>query len=142
MPSSSSSPSPAWERLVAEFPNVPGETIVVAFSGGLDSSVLLDAAVAALGRDRVLAFTAVSPSLSSADLDDVRRIAGELAVHLHEEPTHELDDPGYVSNQGDRCYFCKRELFSVIGRVKETLGIGRVAYGYHLGDDADFRPGL
>ena len=139
---SPSTPSPAWDRLVSEFTKRPDESLVVAFSGGLDSSVLLDAAVAALGRDRVVAFTAVSPSLSLADLEDVRRIAAELNVKLHEEPTFELDDPQYVANQGDRCYFCKRELFSVIGRVKETMGITRVAYGYHRDDDADFRPGL
>ena len=116
--------------------------VVVAFSGGLDSSVLLDAAVEALGAGRVAAFTAVSPSLSARDLADARRIAAEVGAAHHEEETSELSDPGYVANAGERCFFCKRELFSVIGEVKERLGLAAVAYGYHRDDDADFRPGL
>jgi uncharacterized protein len=116
--------------------------VIVAFSGGLDSALLLDAAVEALGTARVVAFTAVSPSLSKRDLDDARRIASELGARHHEEETSELEDPGYVANAGDRCFFCKRELFHVIDGVKVRLGAGRVAYGYHRDDDADFRPGL
>ncbi|HKC26134.1 MAG TPA: ATP-dependent sacrificial sulfur transferase LarE [Thermoanaerobaculia bacterium] len=147
--------SSSWERLRAALLPHRETGVVVAFSGGLDSSVLLDAAVEALGARRVAAFTAVSPSLSARDLADARRIASEIGTAHHEEETSELSDPGYVANAGDRCFFCKRELFSVIGDVKERLGLTMnrgsssaapappaVAYGYHRDDDADFRPGL
>lgn len=118
------------------------EGVLVAFSGGLDSAVLLDAAVAAIGEERARAFTAVSPSLPAAELEDARRIALELGATLHEERTEELADPAYVANAGKRCYFCKRELFSVMEGARTRLGLSRIVYGYHRDDDADVRPGL
>lgn len=139
---SSNSSLPSWDRLLSTLSPYTGGGLIVAFSGGLDSAVLLDAALHALGPARVIAFTAVSPSLAASELADVRRIAGELGAHLHEEPTSELDDPAYVANGGDRCYFCKKELFSVIERTRIRLQCEHVAYGYHRDDDADFRPGL
>ncbi len=132
----------SWERLLATLAPHREEGVIVAFSGGLDSAVLLDAALEAVGREKVVAFTAVSPSLAAAELAEARRIAADLGATLREEPTHELDDPGYVANAGDRCFFCKRELFAVIERTRSRLGLGRVAYGYHRDDDADVRPGL
>lgn len=139
------SPEASWERLVGVLaPHVPGG-LVVAFSGGLDSSVLLDAAVAAAGPDgpeRVLAFTAVSPSLAVAERDDARRIASELGARHLEAETRELEDPGYVANAGDRCFYCKRELFRVVQEAAAARGVARLVYGYHVDDDADVRPGL
>lgn len=132
----------AWNRLVEALLPHREEGVLVAFSGGLDSAVLLDAAVSALGPERAIAATAVSASLAKAELEDARATARELGATLVEVPTHELEDPGYVANAGDRCYFCKRELFSVLGPAAERVGARRVAYGYHRGDDLDHRPGL
>jgi pyridinium-3,5-biscarboxylic acid mononucleotide sulfurtransferase len=134
--------SELWERLKETLAPHHGSGVIVAFSGGLDSSLLLDAALEALGRERVVAFTAVSPSLAALERADARRIAAELGARHHEEETSELDDPGYAANAGDRCFFCKRELFSVIDAAKERLGVTKVAYGYHRDDDSDLRPGL
>lgn len=132
----------AWARLVARLSPLAEGGVLVAFSGGLDSAVLLDAAVETLGAERVLAFTAVSPSLPRAELEAARRFAAEVGARLYEEPTSELSDPDYVANAGNRCYFCKRELFSVMDAAKSRLGLSRVVYGYHRDDDADVRPGL
>lgn len=114
----------------------------MAFSGGLDSAVLLDAALAALPKERVLAFTAVSPSLAALEREEARRIVQELGARQVERETRELDRAAYVANAGDRCYHCKAELFDVIRGAAAELGLDRVAYGYHRDDDADERPGL
>ncbi len=134
--------SASWERLVAALAPYADEGLVVAFSGGLDSAVLLDAALAALPSERVVAFTAVSPSLPALEREEARGIVRELGARQVERETRELDRPGYVANAGDRCYHCKTELFDVIHRSASELGVARVAYGYHRDDDADDRPGL
>src|SRR5512140_3623431 len=118
-------PEPAWERLVAALARHAGDGVVVAFSGGLDSAVLLDAALEAIPRERVVAFTAVSPSLAALERDEARRISRELgARHVEREP-HELSRPGYVANAGDRCYHCKAELFDVIHAAAAEWGASR-----------------
>lgn len=132
----------AWSRLLLALEPHRADGIVVAFSGGLDSSVLLDAALAALGPDRVVAFTAVSPSLPAREREEARAIAAELGARHVERETHELERPDYVANGGDRCYHCKSELFDAIHAAAADLGLTRVAYGYHRDDDADVRPGL
>lgn len=133
---------PAWTRLLDALAPHRDTGLVVAFSGGLDSAILLDAALEALGRERVTAFTAVSPSLSQRELAEARRVAEELGVPLETAETFELDDPGYVANAGNRCYFCKKELFSAIERLRVARGYPAIGYGYHVDDDADVRPGL
>ncbi|HEV8266897.1 MAG TPA: ATP-dependent sacrificial sulfur transferase LarE [Thermoanaerobaculia bacterium] len=130
----------SWGRLVSLLARENG--LAVAFSGGLDSAVLLDAAIEALGADRVVAFTAVSPSLAAFELETARSVARELGAKTLEVPTDELADPGYVANAGDRCYYCKRELFAEVKKAGESLGLSAIAYGYHKDDDADVRPGL
>ena len=106
------------ERLAAldaELSAVPG--VLVAFSGGVDSGVVLAAAVRALGADRVVAATAISPSLPAAEREAAHTFAVGLGVR-HEQPaTDELSRPGYVANAGDRCAFCKAELVDEIGRA-------------------------
>jgi uncharacterized protein len=132
------------ERLAVldrELAAVPG--VLVAFSGGVDSGVVLTAAVRALGTDRVVAATAVSPSLPAAE----RAAAHEFAVGLgvrHEQPrTDELARPGYVANAGDRCAFCKSELVDVLTPLAARLGIADVVTGTNADDlRAGFRPGI
>jgi uncharacterized protein len=127
--------------LDADLARLPG--VLVAFSGGVDSGMLLAAAVRALGAGRVVAATAVSPSLPSTERAGAAAFAASLGVR-HEQPaTHELDRAGYVANAGDRCAFCKTELVDVLIPVAERLGIADVVTGTNADDvRAGFRPGI
>jgi uncharacterized protein len=115
--------------------------VVVALSGGVDSSFLLAAAVEVVG-DRAVAAVGVSPSLAGDDLREARTFAVSLGVELREVVTHELDDPNYVLNAGDRCFFCKMELYQ---RILDSTGdvAGRtVVDGTNASDEVDDRPGM
>ncbi len=125
-------------RLAAALRRHPG--LVVALSGGVDSTVLLAAAAAELGRDRVVAVTAVSPSLAAAERDAARRLAAQVGVEHHELATTEFDDPRYRANAGDRCYWCKDALFRAAGPLADARGFA-LAYGENADDQADDRPG-
>jgi pyridinium-3,5-biscarboxylic acid mononucleotide sulfurtransferase len=117
--------------------------VVVAFSGGADSAFLLAASVRALGPDRVLAATAVSPSLPRRELLAARRFASDLGVRHVAPRTDEMSRPGYRANDGDRCYFCKAELLDVLGPLAAREGLAVVATGTNADDAiAGFRPGL
>src|SRR6266511_2066543 len=113
--------------------------LMVAFSGGVDSSLLLAAAVEALGP-RAVAATGVSPSLAERELEDARAFATELGVRHVVVPTHEQDRPGYLANGPDRCYFCKAELFEVLAPLAEAEGLA-LAVGTNADDLGDWRPG-
>ncbi len=92
--------------------------LVVAFSGGADSAFVLAAAVRAVGSDRVVAATAVSPSLATGELERAQRVRRTTSGCGTSRPaTHELDRDGYVANAGDRCYFCKSELVDVLSAL-------------------------
>ena len=118
-------------------------SLLVAFSGGADSAFLLAAAVRALGPERVEAATAVSPSLPSTELDHARGFASGLGVAHHAPATDELAREGYRRNAGDRCFFCKTELMSVLAPLAERRGITAVATGTNADDIvAGFRPGI
>ncbi|GAB3996381.1 ATP-dependent sacrificial sulfur transferase LarE [Glycomyces albus] len=119
------------------------ENLMVAFSGGADSAFLLAAAARAMGPERVEAATAVSPSLAPGELEAAGGFAASLGVVHHTPSTHELDREGYRRNAGDRCFFCKTELMSVVGPLAESRGIGTVATGTNADDTvAGFRPGI
>jgi uncharacterized protein len=118
-------------------------SVMVAFSGGADSAFLLAAAVRALGTDRVVAATAISPSLPAAEYAAARGFAAELGVRHVSPSTDELAREGYRANAGDRCFFCKAELLDVLRPVAEHLGIQYVATGTNADDVmAGFRPGI
>jgi uncharacterized protein (TIGR00268 family) len=127
--------------LDADLARLPG--VLVAFSGGVDSGMLLAAAVRSLGADRVVAATAVSPSLPAGERAGAEAFAASLGVR-HELPaTHELDREGYVANAGDRCAFCKTELVDVLVPLAARLGIADVVTGTNADDlRAGFRPGI
>jgi pyridinium-3,5-biscarboxylic acid mononucleotide sulfurtransferase len=112
----------------------------VAFSGGVDSSLVLAAAARALGPDRVEAVTAVSESLPSGMLTAARQLAAVLGVSHTEVATHELDNPGYAANGADRCYFCKATLIDTVA----LLGSGPLLVTGTNADDvrAGWRPGI
>jgi pyridinium-3,5-biscarboxylic acid mononucleotide sulfurtransferase len=116
------------------------DSIVVAFSGGADSAFLAWVANDTLGPDRVLAATAVSPSLASDERDDCRRLAREWALRWREVETSELDDVSYRANDGDRCYWCKSSLMDALAPVASDVG-ATVALGVNVDDLGDHRPG-
>lgn len=117
--------------------------LLVAFSGGADSALLLAAAVRALGPERVVAATAVSPSLASGELVSAAEFAASLGVR-HETPTtDELSRPGYVANGADRCFHCKATLVDTLRPLAHALGLPHVATGTNADDAvAGFRPGI
>lgn len=117
--------------------------LVVAFSGGTDSAFLLAAAVRALGAERIVAATAVSPSLPVTELAAAGGFAQQLGVR-HETPaTDEMSREGYRANAGNRCYFCKAELLDTLRPLADHLGIEHIATGTNADDAlAGFRPGI
>ena len=115
----------------------------VAFSGGVDSSVVLALAARALGGDSVTAVTAVSPSYPGGELEAARRVASELGVRHRTIETNELEREAYARNDGMRCFHCKTELYAALGRLAETAERDTVVLaGANLDDASDFRPGL
>lgn len=119
-----------------------GRTLV-AFSGGVDSSVVLAAATRALGSGQVAAVTAVSPSLPAAELAAARQFCAELGVTHHTMTTRELDRDGYRRNGPDRCYFCKATLLETAADVATAGGYTTIVTGTNASDvAAGFRPGI
>lgn len=107
----------------------------VAFSGGVDSSVLLALATRALGPDRTLAILGVSPSLAASERRAAHEVASGIGAPLVELPTHELERPEYRANGPDRCFHCKTELFSRIDdEVAARYGLTAIAYGENADD--------
>jgi pyridinium-3,5-biscarboxylic acid mononucleotide sulfurtransferase len=113
--------------------------VMVAFSGGADSTLLLAAAVRALG-ERAVAATGVSPSLPERELADARDLAAELGARHLVVATHEGERPGYLRNGPDRCFFCKDELFEVLGPLAAAEELA-LAVGTNTDDLGDHRPG-
>lgn len=116
------------------------QRVVVAFSGGADSSLVASVATSTLGPDNVLCATAVSPSLAPEEHDDCAALAGEWGLRWLAVKTEELDDPDYARNGLDRCYHCKRELMGALAPLAADEG-AVVALGVNLDDLADHRPG-
>ena len=118
-------------------------SVLVAFSGGADSALLLAAAVRALGPERVAAATAVSGSLATGELADAAAFAHLLGVRHLRPGTDEMAREGYRANAGDRCFFCKAELLEVLLPLAADLGLASVATGTNADDAvAGFRPGI
>jgi pyridinium-3,5-biscarboxylic acid mononucleotide sulfurtransferase len=116
------------------------ERVAVAFSGGVDSSVLLHAAHAALGAGAV-GVIADSPSLARRELEEARAVAHALEIELVVLSTDELADPSYQANAGDRCYFCKSALFRAMEPWARARGFRALAFGEIADDLLDHRPG-
>jgi uncharacterized protein len=113
----------------------------VAFSGGIDSTVVAKAAFLALG-DRAVAVTGDSPSVPRAELAEACRLAEGIGIRHRIVATNEFVDPDYTRNDGTRCYFCKSELYSHVERLLPELGAAVICSGANLDDRGDYRPGL
>ena len=116
------------------------EPVVVAFSGGADSSLLAKVAQDTLGRDAVLCVTALSPSLAGAEEADCRSLADEWGLRWLGVPTSEMEDAAYVANGPDRCARCKSALMDAVGPLAAAEG-ATVVLGVNVSDLGDHRPG-
>ena len=121
--------------------------VIVAFSAGVDSTLVLKLALDALGPENVLAATGVSPSLPQRELKSVQELAAVLGAKLELIPTSEMDRPQYAANPSNRCYYCKTELYSKLAqrgaRGKEQgTGDWVIVNGVNADDVGDWRPGL
>jgi pyridinium-3,5-biscarboxylic acid mononucleotide sulfurtransferase len=126
------------ERLEARLRSL-GRTLV-AYSGGVDSAFLADAAHQALGQN-MLAVIADSPSLARFQLQDAIALAQERRIPLEVITTRELERPEYVRNDASRCFHCKDELFTFMEVFRRQRGFDCIAYGVNMDDQGDFRPG-
>jgi len=116
------------------------DQVVVAFSGGADSSFLAWVANNVLGPRRVHCVTAVSPSLAGFERDDCAALAGEWGLHWSQVATDEMANAAYRRNDGDRCYWCKDALMDALGPVAEADG-ATIVLGVNVDDLGDHRPG-
>jgi len=116
------------------------DSLLVALSGGADSAYLAWAAHRALG-ERALSVTALSASFSAYDRQQAENFVRHIGIRHEFVHTGELENPLYVANNTDRCYFCKAELFTELGRMAERRGFAALAYGINADDTQDFRPG-
>jgi len=127
------------DQLLGLFAQWPG--VAVAFSGGVDSAVVAKAAHLALGNNAI-AVTADSASVPRAELEGAKRLAAIIGIRHEIVRTAEFDNPDYLKNAGDRCYFCKSELYSRIEELLPSFGVPVMLSGANLDDLGDYRPGL
>jgi len=114
--------------------------VIVAFSGGIDSTLITSLAKIALD-DNAIAVTADSPSLPSSELEDAKQLAERIGVRHIVVRTEELEDPNYVANPGNRCYFCKQELSEKLKGLAEELRVPAIVDGTNADDMHGHRPG-
>lgn len=122
--------------LIAELPSC-----LIAFSGGVDSTVVAKAAFLALG-EKAIAVTGVSASLASGELEAAQRIAQAIGIRHETVATDELSQEGYLENQPNRCWHCKTELYGRLKTLGSGLGIAHILNGANIDDTGDFRPGM
>jgi len=142
MPSPEQPKTPPWaaaQSLVERLRSYG--SVAVAFSGGVDSAVVANAAFKALG-DRAAAVTAVSPSLSASELEIARQEAVLIGIRHVELQTQEFNRPEYRRNAGDRCFYCKDTLYKLTRSQLHELGVEVIANGANTDDLGDHRPGM
>jgi len=118
------------------------ENILIAFSGGVDSTLLLKVAADVLAKDRILAVTARSHTTPGSELDEAAWLAAQLSAPHLVFDTSEMESVDFTSNTADRCYVCKRLRFLELLGLAEDRGIPHVVDGSNLDDQSDYRPGL
>jgi len=131
------------QNRLTELENIlaPYGSALVAFSGGVDSSLALAVAARALPKHRVLAVTSNNETYLPSELDLARTFVESLGVEHFVVNTRELDDPNYASNPTNRCYFCKSTLYSDLAKLAEEKGYACVVDGVNKDDEGDYRPG-
>lgn len=117
-------------------------SVVVAFSGGVDSALVLAMSQKALGNENVLAVTAESESLAERELRGAQKVAAEIGVEHLILRTHEMDSPEYRANPINRCYHCKSELYSKLSAIAGERNIAHIVNGINQDDLGDHRPGI
>ena len=117
------------------------DSLLLGFSGGVDSAYLACVAIEAVGAERFLAVIGRSASYPAEQWQTARDVAARAGISVLEVDTHEMDDPRYVANPTNRCYFCKSELWSVLERVRAERGIATIIDGTNADDLSDHRPG-
>ncbi|MGC3972703.1 MAG: ATP-dependent sacrificial sulfur transferase LarE [Pirellulales bacterium] len=117
------------------------QTVVVAYSGGVDSAVVAKAAQVAL-RDRATAVTGTSSSLASGELEEAVRLAQLIGIRHEVVATQEFAQPAYLANAGDRCYHCKTELYTRLEELLQRYPDAVIVNGANLDDRGDYRPGM
>jgi len=117
------------------------DSLLLGFSGGVDSAYLACVSIEAVGRARFLAVIGRSASYPAEQWQTARDVAARAGIEVLEVDTHEMQDPRYVANPVNRCYFCKSELWSVLERVRAERGIATIIDGTNADDLSDHRPG-
>ncbi len=117
-------------------------SVVVAYSGGVDSTLLLALCLDVLGPERVLAVTARSETYPESELTEATEVARSLGARQRLVDTRELDDPRFAANPPDRCYYCKHALFDDLWQIARQEGLAAVVYGASANDLGDHRPGM
>ncbi|MHC4068424.1 MAG: ATP-dependent sacrificial sulfur transferase LarE [Planctomycetota bacterium] len=117
------------------------QRVVLAYSGGVDSTLLLKVAVDTLGTENVLACIAVSPSLARSQHEQAIELAQKIGATLKEIDLEELSDPNYSANKADRCFHCKSHVFSLLADIAKENNFNHVICGYNFDDKDDYRPG-
>lgn len=116
--------------------------VVIAFSGGVDSSTLSAITHQVLGDKKVVAVIAASPTYPSEELQDAKKTAKNIGIKLHIVETNELENPEFIKNPENRCYFCKKELLQTLVEFAHKLGFQAVFEGTNFSDLKDHRPGF
>ena len=130
---------PRLDRLIASIREM--ESVLVCYSGGVDSAFVLAVAHHALA-ERCIGMTAVSPSLAAFELEDAVRVARTIGARHELVDSHEIEDESYAKNDIDRCFHCKSELYRLSAKKRVTFDLAHVVNGTNLDDLGDYRPGL
>ena len=116
------------------------ESVLIAYSGGVDSALLLKVACDVLGT-RAIGVIASSPAYAAEETEAALSVAEQMGISVISLETHEMEDERYVANDLNRCYFCKTELFTQLEPLAKQYNLRHIAYGVNKDDDGDFRPG-
>ena len=117
------------------------DSVLVAYSGGIDSTVVLKVAYDQL-KDRAVGVTAISPTFPAVELDSATRVAKEIGVRHELVETDQLTIPAFTENDANRCFHCKTDLYQLLGKLRETRAAATIVDGTNLDDLVDDRPGI